>query len=239
LWLAAAVIGTLRLLLTHTRFGLLLLVTLAAHALYVARHNMGDIQVAYIPSYVVLVILAACNLGVRRPVNLISAAPSSARAWGGGLAVACVIALGLSMLLPMFRDGAWTEEGRRAVWVPEGEPPFEVDSSGRLAAAIRPLIADLEQGAVVFCEWSHLYAFYYIAHVEAQRTDLMFVQAYPAIGQTRLAASARDLIRAEIARRPIYLVEPLPELADEFRLEPASRGGLMLFRVWARADESV
>ena len=37
-----------------------------------------------------------------------------------------------AVLLPCFREGAWTPEGRRAVWVPDGEPPFRVMYSAKL-----------------------------------------------------------------------------------------------------------
>jgi hypothetical protein len=139
-------------------------------------------------------------------------------------------------LVPLFRDDAWTREGRRAAWVPAGEPPFVVEESGRLHAALGPLVAELEPNAIVFCEWSHLYVFYYIAHVEQQRTDLMFLQAYPAIGQRRLADSARTLIRKELAGRPIYAAERMPELSDEFEFEAVERGGRTLFRVIERRE---
>ncbi len=104
-----------------------------------------------------------------------------------------------SVLLPAFRDGAWTSEGRRAAWVPEGEPPFRVTFSEKLKGDLTRLVNALEENAVLLTDWDLLYACYYVAHVEQKETGMMFVQTYPAIGQRELAESAR-IPSPEIAR---------------------------------------
>jgi hypothetical protein len=147
------------------------------------------------------------------------------------LETVAVLVLLVTILLPIFAADAWTDEGRRAVWVPEGEPPFEVAHPRALHDEITAIVNALEDDAVLFTDWAMLYPFYYVAHVEQGRTNMVFVQRHPALGQTRLADSAVEYIRREARTRPVYLPEPPQQVTDVFSLEPVVRGGSFLFRV--------
>jgi hypothetical protein len=227
LWLLAAAIGFVQLLRGNRRYAVLLVLTLGTHMLYVIHHDMGDIHVAYIPTYVVLAVFGTTVLGVRSVVE-------PAKRWTGIAEAVLVPVLLGATFLPMFENGAWTLEGRRAAWVPEGEPRFEVGYSERLQRDLTATVNALEEDATVFTEWALIYPFCYVAHVEQGRTTMRFIQTYPAIGQDRLADSALELIAEESAVRPVYLSDPLPEVAQSFELQPVSKGGMLLFRVGAR-----
>jgi hypothetical protein len=229
--LLAAGVGLIRLSLGNWRFALLILLGLAANLVYVATHDMGDIQVAYIPTYIVLALCAATAMGVRSP-DQDSNTTTRARWWERGIALALLSAV----LLPAFRDGAWTPEGRRAVWVPEGEPPFRVAYSEKLKRDVTVLVKSLEDDAIVLTDWDLLYPCYYVAHVEQRRTGMIFIQIYPAIGQSELAESAREFLREKLLHHPIYVLEPLPELADEVRFEPILSGEWTIFRMHPRQN---
>jgi hypothetical protein len=228
-WMAAVGAGTLQLGKAHGGFSMLVLGSLATHAAYLTQKEKGDIHVAYIPLYLHLTLLAACCLGVLRPRDD-ALGRDPRRPWRRSLDASVAGVLLLSAILPLLRDDAWTKEGRRTVRGPEGEP-FEVDISERLQQRLRPIIGDLEPGAILFCGWGELYAFFYLAHVEQRRLDLMFVQAHPAIEQTRLAESAVEFIRENVRSRPVYLLNQALEISEEFDLVPVRRGGREMLRV--------
>lgn len=228
--LLAAAAGFVQLVLRNGRFASLLLISLALQLAYVVTHNMGDIQVAYIPIYLVVAICSAAATGVR-PMDGESDRARSIW-WERGLAIMLLAAA----LWPGFQEDAWTPEGRRTVWVPKGEPPFRVMYSEKLKRDLTSLVSTLEDDAVLFTDWDLLYPCYYVAHVEERRTGIRFIQTYPAIGQQELAESARELIREMLPDHPVYILEPLPELANEFAFEPTIRGGWTLFRLHPLRD---
>ncbi len=224
--LLAAGAGLIQLGLRNWRFALLLVLTLAAHLAYLATHDMGDIHVAYIPTYVILAIFASALWGARgdeqqrtRPASF----------WERGFALILLV----SVLLPAFRDEAWTPEGRRSVWSPEGEP-FRVGYSEKFQRDLKELLNCLENDALLFTEWDLLYPCYYIAHVEQQRTGMMFVQTDPNVRQRKLARSAREFLRQNLPKRPVYFLTPLPEMRDEFAFKPVRCGSWTVFRVHLR-----
>jgi hypothetical protein len=103
--------------------------------------------------------------------------------------------------------------------------------SEKLKHKLAALVSSLEDDAALFTDWDLLYPCYYVAHVEQERTGITFLQAYPAIGQRELAESARQFLREQSPYRPIYFLEPLPELANEFAFERSIKGGWTVFRI--------
>lgn len=235
LWLLAAAIGAYQLARTNWKFALLLGLTLAAHLFYVLHHDMGDIHVGYIPTYVLLAIFAVCALDV--VPSSVKPASGKPRRWRTALEVSVSLLLLGSTLIPLVADGHFMMTGRPRFWVPSGEPPFEVDYSPELNQRLSACVRGLENNAVVFTEWGVLYSFYYVAHVQQQRTGLTFIQTYPAIGQSRLADSAIEFIREQIQTRPVYVSEPLPEIADTYDFEECRPGGMLLFRLRLKTEE--
>jgi hypothetical protein len=241
LWLLMASVGVVQTVRTNHRFALLLMLTLLTHLAYASHHDMGDIHVAYIPSYVILMAFGAASLGATSGSNVSPAGRQRpARAViavrPGRAAVEVVLSMVLlaGILFPLMIDDHFLRTGRPKFWVPPGEPPFEVDYSETLKRQLTACVHELEDDALLLTEWALLYPFYYVAHVEQGRTEMRFVQTYPAIGQSRLATTAVDFIRDEIERRPIYVSEPLPEIAEEYHFEPVRRGGMVMYRLTPR-----
>jgi len=151
-----------------------------------------------------------------------------------------VSAFGLVVVVwPMFFADAWDNEGRRAYWVPEEElDSVGVEYSAQFHDDVRWFIGGLEDDAVVFTGWCVLYPYYYVAHVEQSRTDMVFVHDYPTAGRFVLADSALEYIR-EMKRitpeRPIYVTGEPPNVAEAFELEEAHRDpdGNTVYRIGA------
>ncbi|MCH8841148.1 MAG: hypothetical protein IH831_10865, partial [Planctomycetes bacterium] len=188
------------------------------------HHDMGDIHVGYIPTYVVLTVFGAAGLGTvtggSRPPNH----TRGWRRWKPRVETAVALLLGALILIPLFADERFMREGRRSVWAPPGEPRFEVEYSAQFKQQLAAVLNEVEDNAVVLTEWALVYPYYYVAHVEQKRTNMIFIQTHPAIGQTRLAESALEYIRRHVATRPVYLSERLPEVEEVFALEPVRRG---------------
>ena len=118
---------------------------------------------------------------------------------------------------PLLFADAWNVERRRETWVPPEEDPFRVEYSAEFHDRVRRLIDDLEQNAVVFTGWCHLYPYYYVAHLEKGRTDLVFIQDYPHPDHFELADSALEYVKylKEVSPgRPVYFSGLVTKAAD-------------------------
>ena len=147
--------------------------------------------------------------------------------------------LGLGIVLwPLARPGAWNVEGRRECRVPPEEDPFRVEWSptfqepiDQFHQRVRELVHDLEPGAIVFTGWCPLYAYYYVAHVELDRTDLVFLQDYPHPYTFELADSAVEYAAEMSPFRPVYFTHVVRKVAERLEMAPVRRGRDTLYRV--------
>jgi hypothetical protein len=227
-WLLASAVGFLGLMRSNWKFCLLVSMTLLTHLAYVFSYDMGDIHVCYIPTYVCVAIFGGVGFGVF--VRLLAKWPyrwAASSNWPVRLVATLAVVV---LVWPLFQEGAWNGENRRSVWVPPGEPPFRVEFP-EVNQILHGVIDSLEDDAVVFTDWSLLYPYYYIAHVEQGRTGMRFVQTFPGIGQRQLATSAIAYIDQHVDSSHIYVSRSLPELAGKYTFEPVHRGAMRLFRV--------
>jgi hypothetical protein len=145
------------------------------------------------------------------------------------------------VLWPLAWPSAWTVEGRRACQVPPGEDPFLVNYAPtcgepmeQFHERVRLLVHDLEPHAVVFTGWCLLYPYYYVAHVELGRTDLVFLQDYPHPYYFELADSAVEFTEENAPHRPVYFTHVVRKVAERFEMTPVPRGRDTLYRVGAK-----
>jgi len=110
-------------------------------------------------------------------------------------------------------------------------------SSGDVQALLRLSLADAPENAIIFLDWDMLYPSYYVAHIELDRTDLMFVETYPADDQDSLADSVLEFIATRQAEHPVFVSDRLPELsAAGYYLAPLRVGPTRLYRVVQRDE---
>jgi len=123
-------------------------------------------------------------------------------------------------------------------WDDFGQYPVSpTGSSEDVQALLRPSLAAAPENAIIFLNWDLLYPSYYVAHVELGRTDLMFVESYPADDQDGLADSVLEFIAAHQTEQPVFVSDRLPELsAAGYHLAPLRVGAMRLYRV-VRRDE--
>ena len=219
LWLVAAALGCWHLNRRNGRMMLLLGLTWFAHLFYELQFN-GIVWVMYISTYVLVALLGVVGLDwcISEIGKRVARSPIALDRAVGAVGVFVVA-------WPMFFASAWDDEGRRAYWVPEEErDSVGVAYSAQFHDDVEWFIDGLEDDAVVFTGWCVLYPYYYVAHVEKGRTDMVFLHDYPSAGRFVLADSAIDYIR-EIKRttpdRAIYVTGEPPNVAAAFELEAA------------------
>lgn len=208
--LAAAGIGAIWLLWRRAQFAALLLITLGSHLLYAFNYDIGNlIYVFYIPAYMLVALLAAAGLtSLARGVAKIPRVSATTAAVGVG-AIALMVGV-IPIARPNLADAA---AGEVPPFAFEGYP-YDDFVATTLRPALEATVTALPENAVVLVDWELLYAYYYVAHVEMDRQDLVFHETYPADDQEGLAASMVDYLVEQSGARPIYVADRLPELSD-------------------------
>ena len=237
-WLALAAAGVWRLTRQNPKMTLLLVLTYGIHLGYDWIYDMGGIHVLYLATYVPIVLFGAAGLAWMAemyPAHSVCRLKQRHTECAGYIAALAVV------LWPLLWPSAWTVEGRRACQVPPGEDPFLVnyaptcgESMDRFHDRVRLLVRDLEPDAVVFTGWCLLYPYYYVAHVEQGRTDLVFFQDYPHPYYFELADSAVEFTELNAPHRPVYFTHVVRKVAEKFEMTPVVRGRDTLYRVGAK-----
>ena len=192
-------LGILSLLVRRWRLAVLFLLALAVHWLYAFNYDLWDLYVFFIPGYVLLAVLASAGLGW-----LVDGLHRLIRWQIGRLVVESALAVAVVVV------GVWPVFAPNMILVRIGRPAFDfdgypADSFGmngvhRQATAI---VRSLDENAIVFTDWYWLYPFYYAAHIEQGRTDLMFIETIPYIEGGELADSVIPYVHGRLADHPI------------------------------------
>lgn len=202
-----AVVGTVALAWREPRLSVLLLSSLALQWGYAFQYDIGDIYVFYIPTYLLLALLAAAGAGW-----LADAAERwqssgwcrCAACFGAGLVTAAAI---VPVVLPRWPA---LRAGRAPAFPFEGYPVDENLAQQHLR--LRLVVQRLEEGALLFAEWRRLYPYFYVAHLEEGRRDLHFAELKPHRAGESDESSMVAYVRAEAQERAVYLERCLPEL---------------------------
>lgn len=207
------VVGFFSLLARSWRLGLFFLGAISFHAVYTLNYRIGDIYVFFISFYVYLMVLAAEGTALLfRGLKLLKA--------GRVRILHPVLGIGLIVLalVPMIPSRADMVKEGRARWDFMALPSeIELESWHELIAFN---VADLPENAIVLMGWRDLYGYAYVAQVEQDRPDLLFIEAYPYSVKAGMADSLLDYLKTRLVEgRPVFAAERLDEL---------QRGGLSL-----------
>jgi len=233
LWLIAFGAGLVWLGRRNWRMTMLLALAFLSHLFYDLSYNMGGIHVLYLATYLPIVVfgtagLACADDGCRALLERWRKRKFSPAASDG---LASLVGLAV-VIWPMLFPGAWNVEHRRHCRVPPEEEPFSVEYSAKFHEDARRLIDDLEQDSVVLTGWCLVYPYYYVAHVEKNRTDLTFIQDHPQIYHHELADSLIQYVDRISAERPVFFVHVEQKGGkDIFPVEEVRRGKETLYRV--------
>lgn len=232
----AAAIGAMWMPLRDPRVAALVLVSLATHLLFAFNYDIGGlIYVFYIPAYLLIALLASVGMtAVARGVTSI-AVPGLTRTIAAAVVAVGALVVGV---LPIARQNlSHAAAGEVPPFEYEGYP-YDDYVATTLHPALTATVSELPEGAIVLTDWELLYPFFYVAHVELGRTDLMFHETYAADDQRGLADSVVDYVREQSATRPVLVSERLPELsASGFSYVPVRVGPTSLLKVIPRPIE--
>jgi len=225
LWLALLGFGSMfiprKTSLARWREAALLIVAFLTFLTFAVTYNVFDFNSYYIPAMVVLVNFV--GLGVNAILEVIALIPKIPQLVLSGIGILIVIA-GIYPSLDTLTS-QWEE--RTPPGLEDWESySFQFPDERRLEA--ESVVNRLEENAIVFTDWEHVYDFYYVAHVLQGHIDTDFHETFPQDGVTQFADSAVAYIEANIDTRPIYFSERPSQLASRYKI---TRAGSGLFRI--------
>jgi len=209
-WIALvlALVGGVALCRRRSRLAVLLLGSLLAAWLYAFNYEIHDVYVFHISSYLLLALLVASGGG-----SLADWAASSWRRKGLGRALTAIAVLALCGLglVPMLAP-RWeaVRDGRVPDFSFSGYPVDERSIIEQLD--IQMAIQKLPRDALVFLNWRHLYPFYYLAHIEGARADLVFLEEKPYRAGPQQESSMLQYVQEHIPDHAVYFSQCLDEL---------------------------
>ena len=227
-----AAFGAIVLLIQRARVGILLVIGLAIQFLYMFNYEIWDLYVFYIPSYVLITLIAIAGAGsiVDLGVAVLYRAKSTSQRLLGTLIMEGVVFLGLVIFSfwPVFQPQ------KKATLA--GEVPFTFDeypSYDEFTLKIsRAMVIKLPENAVVFSDWDIIWPYYYAAHIIEDRRDLTFIETYPADDVDEIAKSVADYVADNLDEHPIFFSEREPDLLNSgFKFIPARAGPVRLVRI--------
>ena len=197
--------GALWLLLRRPRVAALLLIALFTQLFYFFNYEIWDLYVFYIPSYILLTLLAIAGLGALIDI----AGWGLAKLSGGRPSTKTALDILLAILVLAFV--VWPVLQTRQDELLSGEVTFEFeeypqyDPNLKLVAAAT--VAKLPENAIVFSGWDMMWPYYYAAHLENKRSDLLFIETYPADDQEQLADSLVEFVVDNLGKRAMFFEE--------------------------------
>jgi len=225
-------LGLASLIVRRWRVALLFFLALAVHWGYTFNYDLWDLYVFFIPGYCMLATLASAGLGW-----LLDGLGRLIPQRVGRLMAEAVLAVAVLAV------GVWPVCAPRLEMVRAGSPDFPADDRfngypaddygmNGVHQEATTFVRWLDPDAIVFTDWYWAYPFYYAAHVEQGRTDLVFLETIPQMENNRLPDSFIPYIRDRLPEHPIYFSERRPELVKAgFILIPTHIGSRLLYRV--------
>jgi 4-amino-4-deoxy-L-arabinose transferase-like glycosyltransferase len=227
-----AFLGVVDLLFRSRRVGVLLLIGLLTQLVCIFNYAIWDVYVFFIPSYVLLVLLAIVGMGAL--VDVGKAILGRFRRWHATRGVELALAGALALLLLGF--SVWPVFKPRSEAFLHAEIPFAFDEypaySELLLDAARAMVVELPQGALVFTEWDMVWPYYYAAHIVQGRMDLLFIETRPADDIEGIASSLIDYISDNLDGHVILFQEREQALLEAgFSLKAVRFGPMRFYQV--------
>ncbi len=229
--LLASAVGAIWMLLRRPRVAALLITGLILQLFYFFNYEIWDLYVFYIPSYVLLILLAIAGLGALIEISnwmlqiLISKRSINSR-W-----------LDISLAILLMAFVVWPDFEPRRGGIVNGEAAFAFDEypvyDPNLKFIATATVVNLPQDAIAFTDWNMMWPYYYTAHLENGRPDLMFIETFPADDQDRIADSLLEYVLQNLDSHPVFFEERIPQLAtmEGINASPMRIGPSIMFKV--------
>ena len=226
-----AFVGVVVLIIKQWQTAVFFLLALAIQLLYFFNYAIWDLYVFFIPSYLLLTLLAIVGMGgiVDGGVAFLGKNGSEQTKQMGQYVIEITLAVLILFVV-------WPNFQPQVESVVAGENPFEFDEypvyDEFVGVAATAVITELPENAILFTDWDMLYPYYFAATLQQGRDDLMFIETYPADDQDGVADSVVDFVSENIASHPIYFSDNPYELIDAgFSTSPVRIGSLRAFQI--------
>jgi len=232
--IASAVMGVVTLLMRCWRVGLLFLTALTLQLFYFFNYEIWDLYVFYIPSYVLLTLLAVPGMGAVADLGTVAirkiASPAQIR-WGN-------LGLGVVVALLVLGFAVWPVFRPQKDAVIAGEVAFNFDEYPIFTESLQNFViasvVDMPENSIVFTDWNLVWPYYYAAHIMESRRDLTFIETYPADDVDGVADSMVEYAAINLTDHPIFFSDRERALLEAgFDFTPVRFGPARLFRVIA------
>jgi hypothetical protein len=198
--------GLIALTMRRPRIGLFFIIAILFHWYYTFNYSIWDIYVFFVSLYVYYAVLAAESVG-----TLLNWMTRLRGNWPRILQPALAVILLLAVVLPFAASRVEMVRAGEARWE-FMELPSNRDLQG-WHDWIGFTVDRLPQDAVVLMGWYNLYGYVYVAHVEQNRPDLLFMEAYPYSTKPGMADSLLEFLQEALEQgRPVYTMDRLDEL---------------------------
>lgn len=210
-WPAAvlAVVGLIGLVTSKNKRwpdALLLGLSWAILFFFILTFNPVDLEVDFIPSF--LVIAALSGLGLQWIQNLFVKQASSGPAvrWLTALGAVAVVFGGAFGVV----KGSFDAIGAGApVFLTQIRRvyPYPVDNPAKAHQYAHAIVDHVEGNALIVTEWHYLYPFYYVALFDDDKPGIEVVEGSPEGTNGHIVQSMQDFIRESVATRPVYATQ--------------------------------
>ncbi len=189
---------------------------------FVLNYYPGDKYIFYLPTY--LFVAVATGAGIGRVLDWLQPQPEKRKRRPRYLYPLIIVALVWVVLSP-YAESRWQAlKAGTGLFVQDTYPyPLENLDAPRQHAILRLTL--LPEDAFLVMNWRALYAFYYIAHVEEMRPNVIIKEATPHGSEGKIADTLIEEIEAALhAGRPVFVDEIYDGLRARFRVMPAPGG---------------
>jgi hypothetical protein len=214
--LAGLVIMVIRFPMRGAFFPLTFLVSL----FYVLNYQVSDKNVFYLSLYIPLMVAAGTGMGFALEKIQRYLEPLSGRS-AQALYLLGVLFLGTVVVQPTAAIRWQALQAGAADFVTEEYPyPVKNLSEPRFVAQMR--LAGVADNAVFVLDWRWLFSTAYLAHVEKDLTNILFLEAMPYGSDGQVASTLINQLKGYMEDgRPVYTDQKYPGLEENFRLLPA------------------
>jgi hypothetical protein len=195
------------------REGLLLLGSWLGMAIFLANYRVGDLEVFFIPLYVVVAILVSEGLAsLADDIDAFSRAFHVRKQFCATMGSLVILGVCLWAALPFRETVLKSLQQGRITFLDKWRMyyPYPVLDPGYPYREAKKIADKVEDNAILFLDWDMLYPVSYVAHVEEHHTGIACYECLPFGTNGRFASSAIKFVRQNIDQRPIYF-STIPE----------------------------
>jgi hypothetical protein len=209
---------------TAVRLGVFMLATYLVMLVFVLNYHPGDRHLFYLPTYLFLAV--AVGMGVGRVLEwtgrLSAKRGGILRAFYPLALVMCIV-----VVIAPHAGSRWEAlESGVGTFVDDGDTyPYPRDhlEEPRQIGMLR--LHMLPEDAFLVMGWRELYTFYYLAHVEGVRPNLIIKEATPYGSEGQIAETLlEEMVAALDAGRPVLTDQVYPGIREHFRVTPVAGG---------------